>query len=151
MFLIKKIKIYSFLNPGVGKKKPSRNYFSKFEVAQGWPLEKKIGPIGPPPGKNIGAIDGEKKPKESYIGKQFLFDKSNFLLTHDFLSSAVRCGALALAFVPIDGGKKLKESWIEKQFLFDKSNFLLTQDFLSSAVRCGALAFVPGFFFPPRG
>ena len=113
----------------------------------------KIGPIGPPPGKNIGAIDGEKKPKESYtcIGKQLLFDKSNFLLTPDFLSSAVRCGVLALASVPIDGGKKPKESCIEKQFPFDKSNFLLTQDFLSSAVRWGALAFVPGFLFSISG
>ena len=66
-------------------------------------------------------------------------------MTHDFLSSAVRCGALALALVPMDGGKKLKESWIEKQFL-DKSNVFLTQDFLSSAVRCGALALSPVFF-----
>ena len=88
------------------KKKPSRNYFSKFEVAQGWPLEKKIGPIGPPPGKNIGAIDGEKKNEGILYWKAISFRQKQFPLDPRFplLGCAVR--RVGVGVCPHRWGKK---------------------------------------------
>ena len=112
----------------------------------------KIGPAGSSPGKKIGPVGSPPRKTNwahrlhrNYVSKNnFPSDRSNFPFTQDFLSRAVRCGALAL--VPMDG-EKIHRNYVSKSnFPFDRNNFPLTQDFLSRAVRCGAFAFVPVFF-----
>ena len=73
-----------------------------------------------------------------YVVRQFSSDESNFPLTQDFLSPAVRCGALA--FVPAGGLKQSEGTMYQKQFPFDT-----TSPLTSCAVRC--VGFCPSFFF----